>query len=61
MMNPLGVMVAAAHLEDLRREAAQSRAVAEARRAGQALEARNRRPAAPIRAFWQVRRALGAR
>jgi hypothetical protein len=61
MMNPLGVQMAAAQLEELRRDAARARAVAEARRAARVLEARHREPAAALRALGQVRRLLGAR
>jgi hypothetical protein len=46
------------HLGDLRREVQAEQFAAEARRATRA--ARPPRPSRPARAFWQVRRVLGA-
>jgi hypothetical protein len=56
-MSILAIEHVQAHLDDLQREAAQRRVVAAARRASQH-DADV--PAAPVRAYYQVRRVLGA-
>lgn len=56
-MSILAVELVQAHLDDLQREASQRRRASAARRAGVDQGA----PAAPHRAFWHVRRVLGAR
>lgn len=56
-MSILAIESVQAHLDDLQREASERRVVSAARRASKAEGA----PAAPHRAFWHVRRVLGAR
>ena len=56
-MSILAIEYVNAHLEDLQREAAQRRVVAAARRASQHNAGA---PKAPARAYYQVRRVLGA-
>ena len=56
-MSILAIESVQAHLDDLQREAAHRRVLSAARRAS----ARDAgAPAAPVRAYYQVRRALGA-
>jgi hypothetical protein len=56
-MSILAIEYVQAHIDDLQREAAQRRVVAAARRASVQDEDV---PAAPRRAYYQVRRVLGA-
>jgi hypothetical protein len=56
-MSILAIEYVQAHIDDLQREAAHRRVVSAARRASQRDEVA---PAAPVRAFYQVRRVLGA-
>jgi hypothetical protein len=56
-MSILAIESVQAHLDDLQREASQRRRVSAARRANEGEGV----PAAPHRAFWHVRRVLGAR
>jgi hypothetical protein len=56
-MSILAIESVHAHLDDLQREASERRRASAARRASEDEGA----PAAPHRAFWHVRRVLGAR
>ena len=56
-MSILAIEHVQAHLDDLQREAAQRRVVSAARRAS---ERDDGAPTAPARAYYQVRRVLGA-
>ncbi len=56
-MSILAIEHVQAHIDDLQREAAHRRVVSAARRAS---ERDNRAPTAPVRAYYQVRRVLGA-
>ncbi len=56
-MTILAIESVQAHLDDLHREAAHRRVVSAARRASQRDSGV---PAAPVRAYYQVRRVLGA-
>ena len=56
-MSILAIEYVQAHMDDLQREAAQRRVVSAARRASQRDEGA---PKAPARAYYQVRRVLGA-
>jgi hypothetical protein len=55
-MSILAIEYVQAHMDDLQREAAQRRVVAAARRASH----REVAPRTPVRAYFQVRRVLGA-
>ena len=57
-MSILAIEYVQAHIDDLQREAAHRRLVSAARRASQRDD--EDAPAAPGRAFYQVRRVLGA-
>ena len=56
-MSILAIEYVQAHIDDLQREAAQRRVVSAARRASERDEDA---PTAPVRAYYQVRRVLGA-
>ena len=56
-MSILAIEYVQAHIDDLQREAAQRRVVSAARRAS---ERDDGAPTAPVRAYYQVRRVLGA-
>ncbi len=55
-MSIMAIESVQAHLDDLQREASERRQASAARRASEDEGA----PAAPRRAFWRVRRVLGA-
>ena len=56
-MSIMAIESVQAHIDDLQREAAHRRVVSAARRATERDESA---PAAPVRAYYQVRRVLGA-